>query len=747
MLWNQIQSTSIPTTTISTKSAKEEQLVAQMLAARLLVLAERQHQLNANLNWEELLPLFDISIPEESDDDSKLFGSRRRRYLSSETGSHPQEVALLKNWLKQQKTPKGAFEGPLMQAVELLASRMQLSSAEKSFLGLLWLKVRHPVLFQATDQVCIKHLRHGLDLLEQLLFLPTGSLYSLAKENHLLYRFMLMDRTMHITDLEDCLDAGSMTNLLNNVLVLHQPAEQTLEQQIDDAYKGLCPKVETPVLTQKSFDYVPELQFLYDYLQQAVQQRKKGVNILLYGRPGVGKTLLASSLASWLKCDLHAVPVVDSDGDMTPAAKRINLLVLGQLMLQSKPDTLFLFDEMEDAFRDHRNPPPKAWINLQLESNASPTLWLSNRIDMLDPAYLRRFDLVLEVPVPKKQAQQQQRLEQLSPLPVTDSFREWLSKANWVTPAHLAQLKRLGALMHEQKPIQNQKKILTLLEQRLKAEGKKFPEDWYRPEALKGKTQKFPEYRPEWLNTRPGMKRVVRQIQRIGHARLCLHGHPGTGKTAFAAYLAKELDRPLLVKSASSLLDPYVGGTESNMAGMFAEAKAKGAILLLDEADTFLNSRSGSHLRSWEISMVNEMLVQLERFEGIFIATSNRFQTLDTAVMRRFDLKVAFDWLEAQQLQGLLAEVLKDNPAQLQALEDMPLSRLQRLQVSPGNVETAMRRLHLQGRSIGLQSLLQALEDEIAAQQQHQANPIGFVHPGRPAPQLKEMERPAARRS
>jgi transitional endoplasmic reticulum ATPase len=50
--------------------------------------------------------------------------------------------------------------------------------------------------------------------------------------------------------------------------------------------------------------------------------------------------------------------------------------------------------------------------------------------------------------------------------------------------------------------------------------------------------------------------------------------------------------------------------------------------------------------RSWEISFTNEFLTQMERFKGILICTTNRLRDLDQASIRRFNLKMGFDYLK-----------------------------------------------------------------------------------------------------
>lgn len=94
--------------------------------------------------------------------------------------------------------------------------------------------------------------------------------------------------------------------------------------------------------------------------------------------------------------------------------------------------------------------------------------------------------------------------------------------------------------------------------------------------------------------------------------------------------------------------------TEKNIASAFKEAEREKAILLIDEADSFLQDRGHSQ-HSWETTQVNEMLTQIEAFEGIFIATTNLIETLDAASLRRFDVKVRFDVMSFDQAKALLA--------------------------------------------------------------------------------------------
>ena len=133
---------------------------------------------------------------------------------------------------------------------------------------------------------------------------------------------------------------------------------------------------------------------------------------------------------------------------------------------------------------------------------------------------------------------------------------------------------------------------------------------------------------------------------------ILLYGPAGTGKSAYAKYIAKSLNKPLVLKKSSDLINQYIGETEKNIAQAFKEAREKGAVLVFDEVDTFLQDRNNA-VRNWEISQVNEMLVQMENFEGIFIATTNLLDWLDSASIRRFDMKIEFSYLKSEQALSL----------------------------------------------------------------------------------------------
>ncbi len=134
-------------------------------------------------------------------------------------------------------------------------------------------------------------------------------------------------------------------------------------------------------------------------------------------------------------------------------------------------------------------------------------------------------------------------------------------------------------------------------------------------------------------------------------ARIIFYGAAGTGKTMTAVSLAKTLKRPILSFDCSKILSMYVGESEKNVRKIFDDFKdlSKKAkvepILLLNEADQFLSARSegaGSSADKMHNQMQNIFLEQIEKFEGILIATTNLLGNIDKAFSRRFNYKIEF---------------------------------------------------------------------------------------------------------
>ena len=147
---------------------------------------------------------------------------------------------------------------------------------------------------------------------------------------------------------------------------------------------------------------------LITLLRAASVGREEGVNVLLYGAPGTGKTEFAKLIAKEAGCELYEVDCIDKEGASLSGRDRYRSLQVGQAFLRGRTRTALLFDEVEDVFPPvsfddnagfgQRERPAnsgsvngKAWVNHTLEKNPVPTIWVTNEIKQIDPAYLRRF--------------------------------------------------------------------------------------------------------------------------------------------------------------------------------------------------------------------------------------------------------------------------------------------------------------------------------------------------------------------
>lgn len=167
----------------------------------------------------------------------------------------------------------------------------------------------------------------------------------------------------------------------------------------------------------------------------------------------------------------------------------------------------------------------------------------------------------------------------------------------------------------------------------------------------------------------------------------------------------------------------WVGGSEENIARAFREATQDEALLLIDEVDSFLQDRRGAQ-RGWEVSLVNEMLTQIESFSGVFIASTNLMSGLDQAALRRFDLKVKFDFLRPEQA----SELFRRHCAKLNFPEPPPdlLARVVRIrQLTPGDFAAVLRQ-HRFRRFESASALVMALEAECMVKENGKAS-IGFI--------------------
>jgi SpoVK/Ycf46/Vps4 family AAA+-type ATPase len=497
-------------------------------------------------------------------------------------------------------------------------------------------------------------------------------------------------------------------------------------------------------LTGSDFAFVAEdVAVLTTLLANAVASHAMGVNVLLYGPPGTGKTELAKVCAQAAALELYEVEYADRDGNSLSGRDRYRSLQISQVFLKGSEGVALLFDEVEDVFPpisadaaqlisrlDAGDAPAsasvngKAWVNQILETNPVPVIWVTNRIEQIDPAFRRRFQYHLELKSPPPGAREALVSRALQGIEVGEGFAAKLAERRGLTPAQIRTAVRFATLAQVRNGSAGG--VEALIERQLGNADKALGQDNLKPTARRVVTT----YDLALLNVESQFEipRIVEALRRRGHGTLCFHGPPGTGKTALAEHIAQAVGKPLLVRQASDLMSKFVGETEQNMAKMFEEAQTEGAVLLLDEADSFLRSRQRAE-RSYEVSEVNEMLQGMERFAGLFICTTNLFDALDEAALRRFTFKVRFKPLHAEQrLAMFVAEALGSEASLLTAEQRQRLALLD--QLAPGDFAAVKRQVEILGADFEPDAFLAQLESE------HRVKPgvrerrsIGFTTP------------------
>lgn len=390
---------------------------------------------------------------------------------------------------------------------------------------------------------------------------------------------------------------------------------------------------------------------LLPYLKSVRHSRKAGVNILIYGKPGTGKSQLARVMAKETGTPVFELDTADEDGDPLRASARLSALNLAQSYFQDDP-VILVFDEAEDIL----TPSPrdrgmanshKGWFNQMLGNNRQPVCWISNSIESLDPAFARRFDFILEVPIPPKAQRDRILQDQVGKL-VSPALIGQLAGIEELAPAVVTRARDvIHSIRHNIAKCDRDSAFTHVIGGILKAQGHPDPIVAFRQVLATD------VYDIAHLNTSSDLRRMADLLKQNPSARLCLHGPPGTGKTAFGHWLAGEIERPIQVERGSDLFSPFVGMTEKNIARTFEKAARDEAVLLIDEVDSFLQDRSRAH-HSWEVTQINEMLTQIEAFPGVLIASTNFLDHLDAASLRRFDLKLQFGYLQPDQIRRLL---------------------------------------------------------------------------------------------
>lgn len=189
-------------------------------------------------------------------------------------------------------------------------------------------------------------------------------------------------------------------------------------------------------------------------------------------------------------------------------------------------------------------------------------------------------------------------------------------------------------------------------------------------------------------------------------------GPPGVGKTLAAKWLAREMQRPLLILDLSAVMSSYLGRTGSNLRHVIDYAKSIDGVLLLDELDAIAKRRDDSGEIGELKRLVTVLLQQLDDWpsSGLLIAATNHAELLDPAIWRRFEELIKFELPGREAARAFLKSLLDRAAPKAEewsailsvVLAERSFSDIERM------VNSARRSAALNGKNLGdhLSSLL-----------------------------------------
>lgn len=369
-------------------------------------------------------------------------------------------------------------------------------------------------------------------------------------------------------------------------------------------------------------------------------------NLLFYGTPGTGKTSLARCLAKRFGLDLYIVRIDEQGDDHDFRFRAIHATVNAV----KRRSGLILVDEADEilnaaATPNIRNLTNKSWINNFLDNHDRKIIWITNRSREIEPSTMRRFAFSLKfdrlTAKNRMNVLQYEIRKQGLKGSIDNNVLCDLAKQYEVDAGGIVNAVNVMKLQRKATPETLRQMAETVLRNHQEATvGKKHS---IRP-------RDFRNYSLEGLNTSQNLDKIASVLKdfiekKVGKGvpsvTALLYGLPGTGKSEFVHYLGHTLGKDITLKRVSDIESMYVGETEKNIAQAFREAQENGNILFFDEADSFFYPRKDA-VRSFEKKFTNELLAQLDNFQGIVLFSTNDIEGLDHAAIRRFSFKVQF---------------------------------------------------------------------------------------------------------
>lgn len=219
------------------------------------------------------------------------------------------------------------------------------------------------------------------------------------------------------------------------------------------------------------------------------------------------------------------------------------------------------------------------------------------------------------------------------------------------------------------------------------------------------------------------------KFKKPGGITILLHGEPGTGKTEFALQLAKATKRNVFRIDLSAMKSMWYGRSEQLLKQVFQEYKSLCddkrviPIMFINEADGLLGRRLNVEhsIDQTNNTIQNILLEEIEKFEGIFVCTTNLIQNLDSAFDRRFLFKIKFEFPDKTVQAKLWKHHFNDQ------LSKNDIERLtSTYSLSPAQIENISHKTAVQKIILGQKFSMDVVNQLAAEERLVKATKIGF---------------------
>jgi MoxR-like ATPase len=488
----------------------------------------------------------------------------------------------------------------------------------------------------------------------------------------------------------------------------------------DEIFTYFVKKVSHSLLNISNFTYLREVPILIHFLKKALKEKIKGVNVFIYGPPGVGKTEFAKVIAKTLGVELYEVSMIKKTKEFRSEIERISILNLAYKLFRKRKNVLVLFDEADDILKSEMRSLSllskssdvsinKYILNRILEENPIPTIWISNSIEGIDPAYIRRFSLIFKVDYPPRKVRYDILNHYFKSLNFSEEVLSKLSDYQYLTPALIQKAAQILESL-PQKPLRTnnlifqntlkpEKVLIKLINGTLEALG--FP----LLNITNFENSDFP-YISDIPHTEPERKVLLESLSKNKNLKLLFYGPKGSGKTTLAEHLAKELEKESIVVNLCS----------EKLSNVLEKLFKEEDLIVILKGIEILEKKESEV----ELLLLEEVLKNAKCFAVICIREDINFENI--SILKWFDLKVKFGYLKPEEIIRLFKLLL--NSKEPIPIKEEFLKKLKSFKLVIGDFVLAKKRINLLNKEDFLQTVVNVLE-EISSYNRKKS--IGFI--------------------